>query len=173
MTAASLKGRVLVAMPILRDANFDRTVVYMLEHSDDGAVGVVLNRPSPLTIGEPLPRWVKFATEPRVVFVGGPVEPSGAIGLVQAGDDVKTVDLEQEPDVLDEATDRLRVFAGYAGWTSGQLEDEIAAGAWIVFDAEPGDVMTDDPEQLWPAVLRRQGGRLRAVAHFPLDPSDN
>jgi putative transcriptional regulator len=172
MTSASLKGRLLVAMPILRDPNFDRTVVYMLEHSDGGAAGIVLNRPSPLTVGEPLPGWVEVACEPRVVFVGGPVAPSGAIALLERGGTIEAVDLEEDPPT-DDGDARLRVFAGYAGWDPGQLEDEIAAGAWLVFDAAEGDITTDDPEALWPAVLRRQGGRLAAVAHFPIDPSDN
>jgi putative transcriptional regulator len=172
VTDSSLKGRLLVAMPILRDANFDRTVVYMLEHSDDGALGLVLNRPSPLTVGEPLPGWVALAGEPRVVFIGGPCQPSGAIGLLERDGDVVAVDLERDPD--EGATGgTLRVFAGHAGWSPGQLEDEIAAGAWIVVDTAPGDVMTDDPDEQWTRVLRRQGGRLAAVAHFPIDPSDN
>jgi putative transcriptional regulator len=173
VTEASLRGRLLVALPVLRDVNFDRTVVYMVEHSEEGALGLVLNRPSPLTIGEPLPRWVTYATEPRVVFVGGPMQPSAAIGLARRGDAVETVDLEQDPDYLDWPVTSVRVFAGYAGWTGGQLEDEIAAGAWLVIDADPNDVMTDDPEALWPSVLRRQGGRLAAVADFPLDPTEN
>ncbi len=172
MKATSLKGRLLVALPALSAGNFDRAVVYMLEHTDEGAVGVVLNRPSPLTVDEPLPRWLPLAAEPRVVFLGGPVERSGAIGLIEVDGAVTTVDLEDEPGDGD-ASGRLRVFAGYAGWSAGQLEDEIAAGAWVVADAEPGDVVTDDPEAMWSSVLWRQGGRLAAVAHFPLDPSDN
>jgi putative transcriptional regulator len=174
VTAASLKGRLLIALPVLTDPNFDRTIVFMLEHSDEGAVGVVVNRPSPLTVAEPLPSWVALATEPRVVFVGGPVSPSSAIGLIERDDQITTVDLEAEPDEGDLASEaRVRVFAGYAGWGAGQLEDEIAAGAWVVVDAMAGDVMTDDPEELWSYVLRRQGGRLAAVADFPRDPTLN
>lgn len=172
MTAANLKSRLLVALPALQDGNFDRTVVYVLEHSDEGAVGVVLNRPSPLTVDEPLPRWLPLAAEPRVIFLGGPVNKSGAIGLLEVDGAVATVDLELEPDD-DAALGQLRVFAGYAGWSAGQLENEIAAGAWVIAEPERGDVVTDDPEGLWSAVLWRQGGRLAAVAHFPLDPSEN
>ena len=172
MTEPTLKGRLLVALPALRDGNFDRAVVYMLEHTGEGAVGVVLNRPSPLTVDEPLPRWLPLAAEPRVIFLGGPVAPSGAIGLVEVDGAVTSVDLERDPDG-DAAAGQVRVFAGYAGWSAGQLEDEIDAGAWVIADAEPGDVVTDEPEALWSEVLWRQGGRLAAVAHFPMDPSDN
>jgi putative transcriptional regulator len=171
--AGAIKGRLLVALPVLRDPNFDRTVVYMLEHSAEGAVGVVLNRPSPLTVAEPLDEWAALAAEPEVIFVGGPVGPSDAIGLGEGVSGLSTIDLEEGPDALVEPIDRVRVFAGYAGWGAGQLEDEIGAGAWLIVDTLPGDVMTDDPEQLWSDVLRRQGGRLAAVARFPRDTTLN
>ena len=173
MDPSTLKGQLLVALPVLRDANFDRTVVFVLEHSSEGAVGVVLNRPSPLGVAEPLLEWAALAAEPPVVFIGGPVGPSDAIGLAENREHLRTIDLQAGPEALDEPVDRMRVFAGYAGWGAGQLEDEIAAGAWLVIDARPGDVMTADPEALWSDVLRRQGGRLAAVATFPADPSLN
>jgi putative transcriptional regulator len=163
----------LVALPVLRDANFERTVIYVIEHSGDGAVGVVLNRPSPLTLADPLPAWMAHATEPRVVFFGGPVGKGNAIGLAEQGGAVVNVDLHADPDELDGPVGRLRVYAGYAGWVGGQLEDEISAGAWVVVDAVADDVMTGAPEDLWSTVLRRQGGRLSAVGTFPEDPTVN
>jgi putative transcriptional regulator len=84
-----------------------------------------------------------------------------------------TLDLERDPDDLAMGVEAIRVFAGYAGWGPGQLEREIEAGAWFIVPAEPGDVMSDDPEQLWKRVLRRQGGQLAVVATFPADPSLN
>ena len=173
MATTSLKGKLLVALPVLRDANFDHTVVYLVEHSDEGAAGVVLNRPSPMPLTEPLPVWSPLASEPAVVFFGGPVGKGAAIGLGESGGGVQTIDLHLEPESIEPPVERVRIYSGYAGWDPGQLEDEIEAGAWVVVDAEPGDVMTDDPEQLWPDVLRRQGGRLAAVATFPIDPSLN
>ncbi len=167
MTSPPLKGRLLVALPVLRDPNFDRTVVFMLEHTAEGAVGVVLNRPSPLAVEQPLLAWAGLAADPPVIFVGGPVGPSDAIGLGETIDELKTIDLEEGPGGPEPPVERVRVFAGYASWGSGQLEDEIAAGAWLVIDAKPGDVMTSTPERLWSDVLRRQGGRLAAVASFP------
>lgn len=173
MAVASLKGKLLVALPVLREPNFDHAVIYMIEHGDEGAVGVVLNRPSPMPLTEPLPVWSPLASDPAVVFFGGPVGKGAAIGLGESGAGVDTVDLHLEPAAIDPPLERVRVYAGYAGWDAGQLEDEIDAGAWVVVDAAPGDVMTDDPERLWPEVLRRQGGRLAAVATFPIDPSLN
>lgn len=172
---ASLKGKLLVALPVLRDENFDRTVLYLLEHNgEEGAVGVVLSRPSAMTVDEPLPRWMPLAGPPAVVFIGGPVAKNSVVGLAETvTHDIVAVDLEGDPSDAPDPLSRLRIFAGYAGWAPGQLEDEVAAGAWLVVDGGPDDVMSDDPEELWPTVLRRQGGRMAAVAAFPEDPSLN
>ena len=179
-----LAGRLLVATPVLQDGTFDRAVVLMLDHSDDGAIGVVLNRPSTTTVHEALPQWGDRAAEPSVVFVGGPVKPGAAICI--AGSDatstdgwqplfghIGTLDLGRDPEELDVPVDWLRVFAGYAGWTGGQLEGEIEAGAWYVVDAQPGDAVSPEPARLWHDVLRRQGGSLAAVANMPADLSVN
>jgi putative transcriptional regulator len=167
------------------DPNFDRTVVLLLAHDDEGALGLVLNRPSSTEVDEPLPRWERLAARPQVVFVGGPVARTAAICLarVSGGEDSEvwasilgelgTLSLEQDPDELSQPVDALRIFAGYAGWGAGQLEDEIAAGAWFVIDARPEDALSPAPESLWRDVLRRQGGNLALVAAFPPDPSLN
>lgn len=181
----SLKGRLLVATPILLDPNFERTVVLLLEHrSEDGALGIVLNRPSETSVGEPLPAWEALAAPPAVLFVGGPVSPGSAIALGRGAADaaegwepvlgpVGTVDLDRDPALVRTTLDEVRVFAGYAGWAPGQLEGEIAGGSWFVVDAEPDDAFSADPGDLWPSVLRRQGGRLAMFAHCPPDPSVN
>ena len=180
-----LKGRLLVATPILGDANFDHTVILLLEHNDDGALGLVLNRPSGLEVGEPLPEWSPYTGNPDVVFIGGPVSRSSVIALASmAGDAPSTsweqvlgpigvVDLTLDPDAMADALAAVRVFAGYAGWGPGQLEMEIGEGAWYVVAAEPGDVFTDSPEQLWRRVLARQPGELAKVALVPENPSLN
>jgi len=180
----SLKGKLLVANPALLDPNFDRTVVLVLEHHDEGAVGVILNRPSETAVEEVLPTWASVAAEPAVVFVGGPVAPGSAIGLGcgprPSGDGegftvvlgaVGVLDLSLGPDELE--VDDVRVFSGYAGWSPGQLEGEIEAGGWFVVDALPGDASASDAVDLWRSVLRRQGGDLALVATFPADPSLN
>lgn len=186
---APAPGRLLVANPLLPDVNFDRTVVLLLAHGDDGAIGIVLNRPSETEIAAPLPRWEGLAAEPAVVFVGGPVQLQAVICLARpAGGtsvpgappgwnavtaDMGTLDLDQDPDGIRGDFDELRIFAGYAGWSPGQLEEEIAAGAWWVVDARPGDAFSDDPDGLWRRVLRRQGPPLALVASYPADPMLN
>jgi putative transcriptional regulator len=187
MTDASFTGRLLVAAPALRDPNFDRTVVLVLEHGVEGALGVVLNRPTGTDLYAALPRWERFAAEPSVVFEGGPVAPTAAICLgrtspvAEAEPDgwhplfagLATVDLERDPEELAAPVHDIRVFAGYAGWGADQLEGEVAAGAWYVLDALPGDALSPAPDDLWRTVLRRQRGRLAMVANFPADPVMN
>jgi putative transcriptional regulator len=180
----ALKGKLLVASPALSDPNFFRTVVLMLEHSDEGALGVVLNRPSELEVSEPLPAWADVAAQPPVVFVGGPVSPSSAIclGRAEHSDDadwepvvgsVGALDLNIGPAEVRPRPEVVRVFAGYAGWGPHQIEAEILSGGWFVVDADPDDALSPSPGDLWSDVLRRQPGRLAMFAHYPLDPSTN
>jgi len=171
-TDPSLRGRLLVATPLLGDPNFERTVVLLLEHTDEGAVGVVLNRPTDLDFVDPLPAWYGLAAYPPVVFAGGPVGPGSAIGLGRAPDGtVATVDLGLDP--ADHAVEEVRVFSGYAGWSDGQLEDEIDAGAWWVVASEPDDAMSPEPDGLWRAVLHRQTNGLALFDNFPRDVRRN
>src|SRR2546427_3512439 len=179
----SLRGRLLVATPALGDPNFDRTVVLILEHTPEGALGVVLNRPSETGLeeaGADWEGWDAYATAPRVVFVGGPVSRTAVICVARLGDggaegfqpvlgDIGLADMGQPPRGIEE----VRLFAGYSGWGEGQLESEIDEGAWFVVDARPDDALTDDPDELWAEVLRRQGGRLAMFALCPPDPSVN
>lgn len=184
MTLEPAKGMLLVATPPLVDPNFDRTVVLLLEHSDQGAVGVVLNRPSGTRVADALPGWELLAAEPAAVFVGGPVAEDAAIALGAARrpdpgagwapvvGGVGTIDLHQGPDDVYAEVRAIRVFAGYAGWGAGQLEGELAANAWVVAPALEDDVM-GDPDDLWRRVLLRQRGRTAWLANAPLDPSMN
>lgn len=170
-----------MATPALVDPNFHRAVVLILQHDDEeGAVGVVLNRPSTVTLADALPAWGHLAAPPSVVFVGGPVEPSGVVGLARAhahpdGEawrpivgPVGLLDLSLPPGEVE--VDQVRLFTGYAGWSPGQLEQEIAGGSWFVVDAQPDDAFTNDAQHLWRAVLTRQGGVFRTI---PADPSLN
>ena len=185
--AAWTKGRVLVASPLLRDPNFDRTVILMLEDNEEGALGLVLNRPSELVVEDPLPDWADLSAPPPVVFVGGPVSTSSVIALARVGDGpepsedtwtsvlgpIGVLDLTSDATLLHAVIDDVRVFAGYAGWEAQQLRDEIADGAWFVVDARPSDATTDDPETLWREVLRRQPDNTRIFANYPPDPAVN
>jgi putative transcriptional regulator len=185
MSLASLRGRLLVAMPVLQDPNFERTVTLLLEHTEEGALGLVLNRPSDTELDDPLPEWGPLAAEPPVVFVGGPVALDGAIGLARATDpvpsegwaplfdDLGTVDLRRSPEDIEAPLEGLRVFLGHAGWGPGQLEAELDEDSWIIEDARRTDVFTEDPEDLWSAVLRRKGREYVLLATMPMDPSQN
>ncbi len=176
--ASSHAGRLAVATPDLGDPNFSHTVVLLLEHGDDGALGIVLNRPSDVAVAEALPGWEALAASPPVVFVGGPVESSAivalGVGAPPAPDDswttivgdLRAVDLTADPDES-EGIETIRVFAGYAGWAPGQLDDEVEAGGWFVIDAEASDVLTDEPDLLWRRVLVRQGGVFTTAADDP------
>ncbi|MDX3849082.1 YqgE/AlgH family protein [Streptomyces sp. AK02-01A] len=182
---SSLTGRLLVATPALTDPNFDRAVVLLLDHDEEGSLGVVLNRPTPVGVGDILASWGELAGEPGVVFQGGPVSLDSALGLAvipgaegplgwrRVHGAIGLVDLEMPPELLARALGSLRIFAGYAGWGPGQLEDELSEGAWYVVESEPGDVSCPRPESLWRAVLRRQRGELAMIATYPDDPSLN
>ncbi len=189
MTVSPLKGKLLLATPPLVDPNFDRTVVLMLEHNDDGALGLVLNRPTDEDVDDLLPSWRPLVTGDPVLFDGGPVEPAAVIGLAwvrgeplealeldedEAVEGLGTVDLSEDPDAVTERVEQLRLFRGYAGWAPGQLEDELAANAWIVVDADRSDAFTRSPQSLWRDVLRRQGGPLaRLGERIPDDVTVN
>jgi putative transcriptional regulator len=164
-----LAGRLLVATPLLGDPNFERTVVLMLAHSDEGAFGLVINRPTVTRAEELVPGWGGRAAAPAVMFLGGPVGQNGVIGLHPGG----TIDLNVPPEETADAPETLRLFAGSAGWAGGQLEDELSEGAWWVLDAEPGDAFVSNPDELWSAVLRRQPGTLAWLANYPPDPIVN
>ncbi|HEY0932148.1 MAG TPA: YqgE/AlgH family protein [Trebonia sp.] len=184
-------GRLLVATPLLGDANFKRSVVLIVEHEEvQGTLGVVLNRPSTVDVGQVLEQWTELAAEPSVVFRGGPVAPDSALALAQIPGQgepagwrpldgapalarLGLLDLDTPPGLLATAITRLRVYAGYAGWSPGQLEAEIDEGAWYVIPAQPGDVFAAAPDRLWRQVLRRQEGDLAFLATYPDDPTLN
>jgi putative transcriptional regulator len=191
MEAESLGGRLLVATPLLGDPNFRRTVILIVEDEpEEGTLGVVLNRPTEVQVGQVLESWTELVTGPTVVFKGGPVAPNSALALALAqGEDeplgwrsldgsalmsrIGLVDLEAPPELLAGGITSLRVFAGYAGWGPGQLRAEIEEGAWYVLAGEPTDAFLAEPERLWGAVLRRQGGDFAIVATYPDDPMLN
>lgn len=180
-------GRLLVASPALGDPSFARAVVLVLDHDEDGALGVIINRPTPVGVDAVLPDWQPFTTAPGVLFQGGPVALDSALGLaaVPAGVDdeplgwrrlsggLGLVDLDTPPEILAAEMADLRIFAGYAGWGAGQLEAELAEDAWYVVPAEASDAFSPEPEHLWRSVLRRQGGELAFLSTCPVDPTMN
>ncbi len=179
----SLRGQLLVAGPALEDPNFRRTVVLIGEHGDDGAMGVVLNRPTTVTVADAVPPLAELVEEGDVVHLGGPVQPQAVVVLadfVDAAlvDDVVVGSVGFLPGEIEEADAvgplrAVRVFAGYAGWSPGQLEQELEDGSWLVFPALGEDVFHEAPDRLWSDVLRRQGGALAVLALLPEVPRVN
>jgi len=181
-------GALIVAMPALSDPTFAGTVVYVLDHTDSGTLGVVLGRPSQVEIRDVLPGWCDLAVDPGVFHVGGPCETDTALclatspaviadedsGLRRVAGDVYLVDLDSDPATLDGQLTGLRVFAGYAGWSPGQLAVEVADGSWAVVPGTPDDVLSRMAgPQLWRSVLGRQRGRLAVLSTASADPSAN
>ena len=180
----SLRGKLLIAGPTLLDPNFARTVVLIAEHTEEGAMGLVLNRPAETLIDEAVPDLDWMATDDARVWVGGPVAETAVIVLAEfdrpdlAGalveGDLGFVGADaDQPAQLDGAIRRARVFAGHAGWGPGQLEDELAEEAWIIEPPTRDEIFTADPDELWASVLRRKGHRYALLATMPPDPSLN
>lgn len=174
-----------MSRPVVRDPNFTRTVVYMIEHTDEGSAGVVLNRPSGTPVSEILERWGDLAAEPGTIFMGGPVGTDaavclgeaetglGSVGWSEVSGGIGLIDLDSDPIMAAGDIKRVRVFVGYAGWGAGQLEDEIESDGWFIADALNDDVFARDPETLFRDVMRRQHGDAALMATFPDDPELN
>lgn len=166
------------------DPNFERTVVLMVEHSSDGAFGLVLNRPTDLAVAGALPAWDHLASDPAVLHVGGPVEEQSGWCLVRASDaevpgfvpvvgNTGLMDLTADPNDLVGRVTHCRLYAGYSGWGPGQLDFELTEDAWFVVDAEADDPFLPDTAALWRRILSRQAGPLGRVSVFPPHPSLN
>jgi putative transcriptional regulator len=181
----ALVGRLLIATPALLDPNFVRSVVLICQQNEEGALGVILNRPLDAEVGEHLPEWLHLASSPPRIFEGGPVQREIALAVGRRRDgtpgegwtevtrELGLLDLGRDPADLWGELVALRIFAGYAGWSASQLAGEIEERAWFVVDAAPSDPFSEQPEQLWEQVLRRQQGPLSMFATFPQDPSLN
>jgi putative transcriptional regulator len=179
----SCKGKLLVASPTLLDPNFARTVVLIAEHNEDGAMGLVLNRPATTNVAESAPELEELVDAQEPIYVGGPVQPSsvivlaafddpGAAGLL-IRDDVGFLSADEDFPTSRDAARAMRVFAGHAGWGPGQLDEELEREDWFVEPPLPGELFGEDPEELWTEVLTRKGGAFALVARMPLDPSVN
>lgn len=171
----SYRGRLLIASPALIDPNFDRAVVLMTEHSAEGAMGIVLNRPAEAPAAGVLPQLEEIAGDDRV-FVGGPVQPEAIVLLAEFADPsaaawIVVADAGFED--LGDAVRRGRFYAGYSGWGPGQLEAEMEQDSWIVEAPMPAELFPDDPDTLWADVLARMGGQYSLISRMPDDPSVN
>ena len=181
-------GTLLIANTDLMEPTFRRSVIYVVEHNDGGTLGVVLNRPSETAVFNVLPQWTKLATKPKTMFVGGPVkrdaalclatlragvQPTDVPGLRHVQGRIVMVDLDGDPDTIAPAVEGVRIYAGYSGWTTGQLEGEIERDDWIVLSALPSDVLVEPKVDLWSRVLRRQPMPLSLLATHTIDVSRN
>jgi len=174
--AESLRGQLLIAAPQLTDY-FRRTVVLVIEHSEEGAMGLVLNRPTATPVAEAVPALADLAANDAVVHSGGPVQPDAvlALGDFEQPDEAGTAVLGTlgllDPQGATPALRRLRVYAGYAGWAPGQLDAELDQEAWIQAEVAPDDPFATG--DLWPTVLLRKGGDYALMASMPIDPTLN
>ena len=181
-------GTLLLANVDLLEPTFRRSVIYVVEHNDGGTLGVVLNRPSETAVHNVLPQWSDLTTKPKTMFIGGPVkrdaalclgslrigvDPEGLPGLRHIAGRIVMVDLDADPDLIAKAVEGVRIFAGYSGWTIGQLEGEIERDDWIVLSALPSDVLVQPRVDLWSRVLRRQPLPMSILATHPIDVSRN
>jgi len=177
----SLTGQLLISSPALVDPNFRRTVVLVTHHDEDGAMGLVLTRPSEIRVADAVPELAALPGSDGVVHVGGPVQPEAIMALAEFDDPSDAVArvvgsvgfVSADAPVGELSIRRIRVFAGYSGWGAGQLEAELGEPSWIVADAEPDDAFVADPDELWRTVLRRKGGRFALIASMPFDPRLN
>lgn len=180
----SLRGQLLIAGATLPDPNFARAVVLICEHSDEGALGLILNRPGDVTVDEAALELVPLAGGDTVIDIGGPVQPEALLVLAEFDDPTEQAGMHISGalgimgdrgtiEELVEHTDRVRVFAGYAGWGPGQLDSEVDRDDWFVAPAGNDDVFDTDAELLWQRVLERKGGHFALVARMPVDPSVN
>ncbi|KAF0849340.1 YqgE/AlgH family protein [Nocardia caishijiensis] len=181
-------GNLLVSAIDLVEPTFRRTVVYVIEHNDAGSLGVVLNRPSETPVRDVLPLWADLVAEPTELYIGGPVKRDAALclgvlrigaeigevrGLRRVDGRVVLVDLDADPDEVAPLVESIRVFAGYAGWSMGQLEGELDNDDWVVVSALPSDPIATDRHDLWAAVLRRQPLPLSLLATHPIELERN
>lgn len=180
-------GDLLVASAALSEGIFAASVVLLLDHDEDGTLGVILNRPSRIDLADALPMWVEAVTQPAEMFEGGPISPNGAIclaalmpgatqeppGWKRLFDTVGLLHLDTPVEIIRGAFADLRIFAGYSGWEPGQLDSELERGSWHLVPATYGDIFGQDTVSLWRTVLHRQGGDLAYFATWTDRPDTN
>lgn len=172
----SYRGKILVAAPTLFDF-FRRSIVLIVEHSDEGAFGLVLNRRSETSVGEAMPPLAEIADPGDPVYVGGPVGSNSIVilGEFENPEDSAKIVVGRvgivDPEDLKPPLGRARVFAGHAGWGPGQLDREVEDEAWLIAEAEPEYVFFRD--DLWAEVLGSRGGQWALLSTMPDDPSLN
>ncbi|MEW6544954.1 MAG: YqgE/AlgH family protein [Nitrospirota bacterium] len=180
------KGIFLVATPALRDPNFRQTVVLLCEHGPEGALGVVVNRPTGMLVAEALPQIPVLEGQGHLLYSGGPVQPNHVLILYRLAQEPANThhvfdgvylggDMNALERVLTSPSgpDAFRAYMGYSGWGPGQLENEMKTGSWITLPADPSVVFEKDPSRIWPDILLSLGKPLDLYAEMPFDPNLN
>ena len=183
-TPQFLKGQLLFDSGQLRGSFFQRTVVLICQHDAEGAFGLVLNRSTGNKVGELLVADLPETLKESPLYLGGPVQP-GALSFLYTDSFIPdanvmpNLNLAHSVDALVEIggsfspTRKVKIFAGYAGWSPGQLEDEMTRKAWLVHPASLELVFDMEPDQLWRAVLSQKGWKYKLMADMPEDLSLN
>ncbi|MGA2469960.1 MAG: YqgE/AlgH family protein [Solirubrobacteraceae bacterium] len=179
----SLQGKLLIAAPSLSDPNFARTVVLIAAHGEEGALGLVLNRPLHTPLAALAPGLGQLVEPGAVLHAGGPVAPDSAIVLADFADpslaallifgDIGLPAAHCELADLQTGVRRARVFAGHSGWAPGQLDAELEQEAWFIGQLAPDELWAADSTLLWSTTLSRKGGAFALLARMPIDPSLN
>jgi putative transcriptional regulator len=179
----SLRGKLLIAAPTLMDPNFARSVVLIAAHDDQGALGLILNRPLDVPLADVSPALDAIAEPGSTLHRGGPVAPESAVVLADFRDPslaaltvfgtVGFPSADCDLHSLAAGVRRARVFAGHAGWGPGQLDEELETDGWIVGQLAPDELWQLDNRGLWSTALTRKGGSFALLARMPDDPSVN
>ncbi len=185
MTHRTQRGNLLIADPDLIDPNFFHAVVLILEHDEEGALGLVLNRPTCVSAAQMVPEWKSRVSNPMNIFQGGPIPSKMLIGLADVTnnteidtwkpilDSAGIMSVEEKPPISDPGISALRLYSGYSGWTAGQLDSEINTGSWFTVPAGPADLFESNPADLWFRLLHTYHGKWPWHARASIAPSRN
>ncbi len=179
-----LKGQLLLDSGQLRGSFFQRTVVLICQHDAEGAFGLILNRATGSSVGETIVADLPDALKTNPLYLGGPVQPSALSFLhtdsfIPDANVIPNLSLGHSVDSLIElgesfsATRKVKMFAGYAGWSPGQLEEEMKRKAWLLHPASLELVFETEPGQLWQSILQKKGWRYKLLSQMPEDLSLN
>ena len=178
------KGSILISEPFLGDANFERTVILLCEHNENGSLGYILNKPTNVELATVVPDFEQYK---GVLYVGGPVAQNSVHFIHRSSynllDDIEIQDgifwggnFEELKTSIENGninSNDIRFFVGYSGWGAGQLDAEIQNKSWIIGNASSDELFDIEPAKFWREILKNMGGRFKALANYPIDPRLN
>jgi putative transcriptional regulator len=180
----SLKGQLILDQGKLQGSFFHRSVILVCQHDEDGAFGLILNRATGNKVGDALVANLPDALKEQMLYLGGPVQPQALSFLhsdtfLPDANVIPNLNLDHSLDSLLEVAEsfspsrRVKVFAGYAGWSPGQLDDEMRRDTWMIHPASLELVFHAQPGTMWQMILRQKGGKFRLLSEAPEDLSWN